>query len=233
MNTVTRDRLLKIQQWRETYGPGSNVVLPAEEAEELARIALSSLETEPVSFDALRDAVAEVSGGAAMEWSDIYKGHQAVPFINFNSLARIVDKFRAAPPAPEDYFSSLVSAARLRADKAMRKFPQPNYVLNKVAEESGEVIKEVIHYTEGRGDWNKVEYELVDNLAMLIRLVTEGDQVIGFTPPDVCRGAMLQGSQPVSNRDELPPDEIECDICGHVSTDPEGRHYCCEDNSND
>ena len=26
---------------------------------------------------------------------------------------------------------------------------------------------------------------------------------------------------------------IECDICGHVSTDPEGRHYYCEDNSND
>jgi hypothetical protein len=26
---------------------------------------------------------------------------------------------------------------------------------------------------------------------------------------------------------------IECDICGHVSTDQEGRHYCCEDNSND
>lgn len=26
---------------------------------------------------------------------------------------------------------------------------------------------------------------------------------------------------------------IECDICGHVSTDPEERHYCCEDNSND
>ncbi|MGY6357012.1 hypothetical protein [Citrobacter amalonaticus] len=50
---------------------------------------------------------------------------------------------------------------------------------------------------------------------------------------NACRAAMLQGSQPVSNRDELPPDEIECDICGHVSTDPEGRHYCCEDNSND
>lgn len=27
--------------------------------------------------------------------------------------------------------------------------------------------------------------------------------------------------------------EIECDICGHVSSDPEGRHHCCEDNSND
>lgn len=56
---------------------------------------LSSLD--PVTFDDLRDAVAEVTGGQAMQWSDIYKGHQAVPFINFNSLARIVDKFRAAP----------------------------------------------------------------------------------------------------------------------------------------
>ena len=49
MTTITKDRLLTIKQWRETYGPGSNVVLPAEEAEELARIALASLEAEPVS----------------------------------------------------------------------------------------------------------------------------------------------------------------------------------------
>ncbi|MDM4609037.1 DUF550 domain-containing protein [Klebsiella oxytoca] len=28
-------------------------------------------------------------------------------------------------------------------------------------------------------------------------------------------------------------DEIVCDICGHISTDPEGRHHCSEDNSND
>lgn len=84
----------------------------------------------------------------------------------------------------EDYFSRLVAAARERAEKAMRKFPQPNYVLNKVAEESGEVIKAVIHYTEGREDWLSVEGELIDNLAMLIRLVKEGDQVIGFNPPD-------------------------------------------------
>lgn len=48
MSTITKERLLKIQQWRETYGIGSNVVLPAEEAEELARIALASLEAEAV-----------------------------------------------------------------------------------------------------------------------------------------------------------------------------------------
>ncbi|EFH0042196.1 DUF551 domain-containing protein [Escherichia coli] len=50
MTTITKERLLTIRQWRETYGPGSNVVLPAEEAEELARIALASLEAEPVAW---------------------------------------------------------------------------------------------------------------------------------------------------------------------------------------
>lgn len=49
MITITKERLLTIKQWRETYGPDSNVVLPAEEAEELARIALVSLEAELVA----------------------------------------------------------------------------------------------------------------------------------------------------------------------------------------
>lgn len=197
MTTITRERLLKIQQWRETYGPGSNVVLPAEEAEELARIALASLEAEPVAY-IIQDSDARSRGEKG-----ILRYFANISDEDINEYEITVTPLYTAPPAPEDYFSSLVSAARLRADKAMRKFPQPNYVLNKVAKESGEVIKEVIHYTEGRGDWNKVEYELIDNLAMLIRLVTEGDQVIGFTPPDVCRGA--KGSQLVSNRDELLP----------------------------
>ncbi|EGA2787266.1 TPA: DUF551 domain-containing protein [Escherichia coli] len=51
MTTITKERLLTIKQWRETYGPGSNVVLPAEEAEELARIALASLEAEPIAWE--------------------------------------------------------------------------------------------------------------------------------------------------------------------------------------
>ncbi|HBA7475296.1 TPA: DUF551 domain-containing protein [Escherichia coli] len=48
MTTITKERLLTIKQWRETYGSDSNVVLPAEEAEELARIALESLEAKPI-----------------------------------------------------------------------------------------------------------------------------------------------------------------------------------------
>ncbi|MEC3933876.1 hypothetical protein VNX24_21430 [Citrobacter farmeri] len=225
MTTITRftkEQLLKRleeQMSSARYALGfvqdSEILRDIEMDLRLAEIARASLEAEPVA-----DVVAWSSPNEERQCDIRWRRHDVDP-----------GPLYTVPPAQNDYFSSLVVSARIRADKAMLKFPQPNYVLNKLAEESGEVIKEVIHYTEGRGDWNKVEYELIDNLAMLFRLVTEGDQVIGFTPPDVCRGA--KGSQPVSNRDELPVSEIECDICGFKSTDPDGTHYCCEDNSND
>lgn len=65
-----------------------------------------SSKPEPVSFDALNAAVAEVTGGNQHAWNgNIYKGHQEVPFINYNSLSRIVEKFRtttqSAPVVPE------------------------------------------------------------------------------------------------------------------------------------
>lgn len=105
--------------------------------------------------------------------------------------------------AVHDYFSLLVSAARVRADKAMRKYPQPNYVLNKVAEEHGEVIKAVIHYTEGREEWPNVESEIIDNLAMLLRLVIEGDQVIGFTPPDACHNGISSTDNDMAHQNRI------------------------------
>lgn len=49
-STITRERLAKIKSWRETYGAGSNVMLPAEEAEELARIALAAMNGEPFAY---------------------------------------------------------------------------------------------------------------------------------------------------------------------------------------
>ena len=49
-SAITRERLEKINSWRETYGAGSNVMLPAEEAEELARIALVEMDSEPVEM---------------------------------------------------------------------------------------------------------------------------------------------------------------------------------------
>lgn len=80
-------------------------------------------------------------------------------------------------------WSDLLNRAAEKAEMAMRKFPQPNYVITKFAEESGEVVKECVHYAEGRGDWKLVENEMVDVLAMMIRLLVEGDQVHGMVPP--------------------------------------------------
>ncbi|GJK07362.1 hypothetical protein TUM17574_57540 [Klebsiella pneumoniae] len=49
-NQLTRERLEKIKSLRETYGAGSKVMLPVEEAEELACMALAAMETEPVAW---------------------------------------------------------------------------------------------------------------------------------------------------------------------------------------
>ena len=82
-------------------------------------------------------------------------------------------------PAP-DAVARLVEAARAEAEKAMRKFPQPNYVISKVAEEAGEVVKAAIHCAEGRETPENVKLEIVQAMAMLIRLYVEGDQVHGL-----------------------------------------------------
>lgn len=47
---LTRERLEKIKSWRETYGAGSNVMLPAEEAEELACLALAAIDSKPFAY---------------------------------------------------------------------------------------------------------------------------------------------------------------------------------------
>lgn len=79
-------------------------------------------------------------------------------------------------------FMKIVDEAIIEAHKAIKKFPQPNYVALKVAEESGEVIKAAAHCAEGRESYKELRGEIVQNIAMLYRLVCEGDQVIGLKP---------------------------------------------------
>lgn len=100
MTTITRERLLKIQQWSETYGAGSNVMLPAEEAEELARIALASLEAEPVAYnqvqrDMMKDIIVRKMGGNLAGEKLVMDDIHAV------TMALIDAGFRTAPPASE------------------------------------------------------------------------------------------------------------------------------------
>jgi len=83
----------------------------------------------------------------------------------------------------ESDFHDLVTKAWQQSLRASAKFPQPNYVLLKVAEEAGEVVRAGVHYAEGRMPWSEVEAEAVQLLAVLIRLLAEGDEVNGIIPP--------------------------------------------------
>jgi hypothetical protein len=108
-----------------------------------------------------------------------------------DTLASLRSKLEEAEGALErfDYFGSLVEKARQAAAKASVKFPQPNYVTLKIAEEAGEVVRGAVHYAEKRMGWDEVEGEIVQLLAMLIRFVTEGDQINGVIPPASLREA--------------------------------------------
>ncbi len=89
-NQLNRERLEKIKSWRETYGSESNVMLPAEEAEELARMALDAMDGEPVVFTDERNLHHIAMG---RETSLIW-GKQ-------NQLAGDIPLYRHAQPAPD------------------------------------------------------------------------------------------------------------------------------------
>lgn len=110
-STITRERLEKIKSWRETYGAGSNVMLPAEEAEELARMALAAMDSEPVFT--LQVSQAD------------YKGQKLGNHFGFITLdaARELDEgnyqlYRHAqqPVVPDDVLGALQKVARIRLD---------------------------------------------------------------------------------------------------------------------
>ena len=80
---------------------------------------------------------------------------------------------------PADAIGKLVNESIEAACTAAEKYPQPNYVISKLAEESGEAVKAAIHCAEGREDPSEVRAELVQTIAMCIRLFIEGDQLHG------------------------------------------------------
>ena len=99
MTTITKERLLTIKQWRETYGPGSNVVLPAEEAEELARIALASLEAEPVAWKATFTQIDNKYNTFTTMYSDKAEVERWVRLHEIGDFRAEITPLYAAPPA--------------------------------------------------------------------------------------------------------------------------------------
>jgi hypothetical protein len=94
--TLTTERLREIAE---------DGFLEHGDAKAIAAELMANREAQPVAFDALADAVKEVTGGIRMEFTPgTYKGHQPVPFMNFTSLSRIVEMFRTAPLVPEEVY---------------------------------------------------------------------------------------------------------------------------------
>ncbi len=105
---LTRERLVKIKSWREIYGAGSNVMLPAEEAEALALIALAAMDSEPVAW----------TWHYREQWhvtSD--KGRAA--FVAIDGDVDVLPLYRHAQPVPvvpDDVLDALQKVARIRLD---------------------------------------------------------------------------------------------------------------------
>lgn len=94
---LTRERLEKIKSWRETYGAGSNVMLPAEEAEELACLALAAMDSEPMAWLAIYHG--EVYDEAIGITRSVVEA-QADHFGWESALTEIIPLYRHAQPAP-------------------------------------------------------------------------------------------------------------------------------------
>lgn len=101
---LTRKRLEKIKSWRETYGAGSNVMLPAEEAEELACIALAAMDIEPVAWRRFQETPTD--GGYWILYD--YKPN----------CSGVEPLYRHAqqPVVPDDVLAALQKVARIRLD---------------------------------------------------------------------------------------------------------------------
>lgn len=78
--------------------------------------------------------------------------------------------------------SDLMLAAEAEAERAKVLFPDPNHLTLALAEEAGEVIKAVLNLHNGKGTVKDVDKEIVQCIAMCIRLWLEGDPSVNLKP---------------------------------------------------
>ncbi|EDI0823521.1 DUF551 domain-containing protein [Salmonella enterica subsp. enterica serovar Muenster] len=200
--TITKERLLKIQHWRETYGADSNVMLPAEEAEELARIALAALEAEkgadPVVFTDERNLrhiargreTSLIWGKQNQEVGDIplYRHAQPVPVGN-EFIPKNLDKALgvvgvALPESKEEFNFQIERWIQRLIDRVIR-------YADEFKEQPVPVVPE------------EMNFSTACNFVQINGMAKEDRVTLAMRAWNACRTAMLQGGQPVSNRDEL------------------------------
>lgn len=79
--------------------------------------------------------------------------------------------------------SKLWPKANDEADRARKIFPtEKNHTTLALAEEAGEVVQAAMNYYHGTGTMEKLEKEIVQCVAMCIRLWEDGDVSIDLPP---------------------------------------------------
>ncbi|BBS71840.1 hypothetical protein WP7S17E01_14860 [Escherichia coli] len=182
MTTITKERLLTIRQWRETYGPGSNVVLPAEEAEELARIALASLEQNVLSGNSplipgeVLSAIREVARIRA-DFDD-FDGDR-------RGIGDCLDEAEQELIVTINKYASQLAAEPIATNDVREQTAVPPI--------QADVAQAIENLKQKLVECNRYNYC--------------ADAVKGVD--DACRAAMLHSAEPASNHEELPLDYLQ------------------------
>ncbi|HBD1400920.1 TPA: DUF551 domain-containing protein [Escherichia coli] len=193
MTTITKERLLTIKQWRETYGPGSNVVLPAEEAEELARIALASLDQNALS------------GNSRLIPGEVLSAIREVAKIRAD-----FDDFDGDRRGIGDCLDEAEQELIVTINKYASQLAAEPIATNDVREQQTAVPP----VPEIQDDVAQAIENLKQKLVECNRYNYCADAVKGVE--DACHAAMLQGSQPVSQTYKLPVNTPCQDAPAHI-----------------
>ncbi|HAX7229468.1 TPA: DUF551 domain-containing protein [Escherichia coli] len=193
MTTITKERLLTIKQWRETYGPGINVVLPAEEAEELARIALASLEQNALS------------GNSRLIPGEVLSAIREVAKIRAD-----FDDFDGDRRGIGDCLDEAEQELIVTINKYASQLAAEPIATNDVREQQTAVPP----VPEIQDDVAQAIENLKQKLVECNRYNYCADAVKGVE--DACHAAMLQGSQPVSQTYKLPVNTPCQDAPAHI-----------------
>ncbi|AZJ00543.1 Uncharacterised protein [Klebsiella pneumoniae] len=202
-STITRERLAKIKSWRETYGAGSNVMLPAEEAEELARMALAAMDSEPVAYIFKHPAgrlfwsLTDKSNKGHDDVMPVYASPQPAPIVEREPIAWLNDAYLARGVVDGEAGSEDAGPGYI----PVYRHAQPAPVVPAVSDDIGEI-------RVGRlPTMNQDDYPGLGDWWVQLRIGEDSDEVLarvyGATPQEAnnraealaCRAAMLSGGK--------------------------------------
>lgn len=202
-STITRERPAKIKSWRETYGAGSNVMLPAEEAEELARMALAAMDSEPVAYIFKHPAgrlfwsLTDKSNKGHDDVMPVYASPQPAPIVEREPIAWLNDAYLARGVVDGEAGSEDAGPGYI----PVYRHAQPAPVVPAVSDDIGEI-------RVGRlPTMNQDDYHGLGDWWVQLRIGEDSDEVLarvyGATPQEAnnraealaCRAAMLSGGK--------------------------------------